>query len=354
MLCLNYKQVGHIGLLNNRLFVYRVLVKPIPRLSCPKCPTCPKLYVFLFYLAKTIVMTIDKEEETPEIKTWEHKKSELLKLLAKRLGKLKRKTQQLELALEESQQWQRFYHEAELLQAYYYRWHYGMAQIEVEDWQRNGELCSIILDEKMPLAEQIKKRFQRSKKLCHAVSKLEKEIERCQADEEAWKRRLEELEAIKEEGAFLHFCHLWSPVKPQAKIEAKESRRLPFRTYYTSAGLSILVGKSASDNDKLTFKIAHGSDWWLHVDGYAGSHVIIKGLKGQIPDTESLQDALLLALVHSQASQKGSAEVVVTQCRYVKPFGKKAPGKVQISQHKQMTAVFDSERLKQLQQRWPS
>lgn len=270
--------------------------------------------------------------------------------LALRQRKLKRKIQQLERALEECRHWEQSYHEAQLLQANYYRWQVGMTQIEVEDWQRNGELCSITLDDRKPLAEQIKKRFQRSKKLCHAVGKLEVEIGQCRIEEESWQKRLEELEVIAEESVLQCFVRQWAPVKPKTKAE-DEGRRLPFRTYYTSAGLSIMVGKSAADNVKLTFKIAHGSDWWFHVDGYAGSHVVLKGSKGQSPDAESVQDALLLALVHSQASQKGSAEVVVTQCKYVRPFGKGMPGKVQISQQKRMTVVFNSERLKLLQQR---
>jgi len=41
-------------------------------------------------------------------------------------------------------------------------------------------------------------------------------------------------------------------------------------------GFEILVGKSARENDELSFKIARPRDFWLHAHGFAGSHVVVR------------------------------------------------------------------------------
>src|SRR5690625_7019932 len=41
-------------------------------------------------------------------------------------------------------------------------------------------------------------------------------------------------------------------------------------------GFTILIGRNARDNDAITFGIARSRDIWLHVQGYRGSHVIIR------------------------------------------------------------------------------
>ena len=38
----------------------------------------------------------------------------------------------------------------------------------------------------------------------------------------------------------------------------------------------VLVGKSAADNDILTFKVAAQKDFWMHVAGESGSHVVVR------------------------------------------------------------------------------
>jgi uncharacterized membrane protein len=49
-----------------------------------------------------------------------------------------------------------------------------------------------------------------------------------------------------------------------------------------SLGVTILVGKSAADNDVVSLdrSIRDQDDWWLHAAGSAGSHVVIRSLRG--------------------------------------------------------------------------
>jgi hypothetical protein len=100
-------------------------------------------------------------------------------------------------------------------------------------------------------------------------------------------------------------------------------------------GFEILVGKGDADNDRLTFKVAAPLDFWLHVAGVPGSHVVVRnpGRLAELPRTV-LERAAELAAYHSKARQGGKVEV--HWCRVAdvsKPRGA-APGKVMLKSFK--------------------
>ena len=45
----------------------------------------------------------------------------------------------------------------------------------------------------------------------------------------------------------------------------------------TPAGCTIVYGRNAIENDKVTFQMGEPDDWWFHAQGVPGSHVILKG-----------------------------------------------------------------------------
>ena len=45
-------------------------------------------------------------------------------------------------------------------------------------------------------------------------------------------------------------------------------------------GFEVLVGKGDADNDALTFGVAEPRDFWMHVAGPAGSHVVVRNPDG--------------------------------------------------------------------------
>lgn len=96
-------------------------------------------------------------------------------------------------------------------------------------------------------------------------------------------------------------------------------------------GFEILVGKGDVENDELTFGLADPQDWWLHVAGHSGSHVIVRNPDGldALP-RPVLQRAAELAAWHSKG--RGAGKLEVHACRVAdvrKPRGF-APGKVQL------------------------
>ena len=89
----------------------------------------------------------------------------------------------------------------------------------------------------------------------------------------------------------------------------------------------MLVGRSASDNDRLTFKVASPQDVWLHVGGGTpGSHVVVRQPEGGEVPRAVVKRAAELAAKHSKAG-KASGKVDVHVCRACdvrKPRGREA------------------------------
>lgn len=105
-------------------------------------------------------------------------------------------------------------------------------------------------------------------------------------------------------------------------------------TYPLDGGWEALAGKTDADNDRLSLKTAHANDWWFHVRGMPGSHVILRGPDGESPPPDTLKAAASIAAWHSKARNAGTVSISCTQAKYVtKPRGAK-PGTVQIKREK--------------------
>jgi predicted ribosome quality control (RQC) complex YloA/Tae2 family protein len=108
------------------------------------------------------------------------------------------------------------------------------------------------------------------------------------------------------------------------------SKGRPYRRLEVE-GFAVLVGKGEAENDRLTFEIADPRDWWLHVAGHSGSHVVVRN-----PDELAalprpvLERAAELAAWHSKARGTGKVEVHVCRVADVsKPRGA-PPGTVRL------------------------
>lgn len=100
--------------------------------------------------------------------------------------------------------------------------------------------------------------------------------------------------------------------------------------YRLPGGWTVLAGRSDRDNDYLSFRVAKPNDWWFHVRGMPGSHVILQVPSGEDPDRATVEAAAAIAAYHSKAREGGVVPVSATRARYVtKPRDVKT-GTVQI------------------------
>ena len=75
------------------------------------------------------------------------------------------------------------------------------------------------------------------------------------------------------------------------------------------------------------------ANWWMHVAGYPGSHVVVRTEDDDVMlnHRETIRDAALLTAVNSKAKKGGRVPVSLVRCRHVsKPKGAK-PGLVYLS-----------------------
>ena len=105
-----------------------------------------------------------------------------------------------------------------------------------------------------------------------------------------------------------------SPRAARAQAATGKPALSGFRLLTSADGFTILVGQTARDNDRLTFKVAAPDDIWLHASGVPGAHVVIRAAeKGASPPTSTLHEAAKAAAWFSDA--RGSALVDVQWTR---------------------------------------
>ena len=115
------------------------------------------------------------------------------------------------------------------------------------------------------------------------------------------------------------------PAGQSGRVHAPEEPARPFRRYLLDGRWEVWIGRSNTENDELTHRASHAQDIWLHAQGVAGSHVILRtgGKPEQVPRAVIVKAAALAAL-HSKAKHSGLVPVIWTERRYVrKP--RKAP-----------------------------
>jgi predicted ribosome quality control (RQC) complex YloA/Tae2 family protein len=118
---------------------------------------------------------------------------------------------------------------------------------------------------------------------------------------------------------------------PGTQLERQAAARAParpFRTYRSSGGLEIWVGRGAASNDILTFRESSPRDVWLHARDATGAHVVLRWTRDETPPTRDLEEAAVLAAWHSKS--RGSALVPVdwTRRKYVRKAKGGAAGRV--------------------------
>ena len=143
------------------------------------------------------------------------------------------------------------------------------------------------------------------------------------------------------------------PMSVDKTTKPQPARAAGYRQYVSTDGLPLLVGKTAKDNDVLTFKVAGPDDLWLHARGTPGSHVVIRLEKGADPPHETLKDAATLALWFSDLRKSGKGEAIFTRRKFVKKAKGQKAGSVTVSREKSIWIEVREERLEQLKSRTP-
>lgn len=206
----------------------------------------------------------------------------------------------------------------------------GVSRVVLEDF--DGEEVEIALDPALPPQQNAARLYDEAARVERARNLLP---ERIRSSEER-RAALQELrEAFVEGRVEVEAVLARLPAGTSGAGSGGPSRgpsgpSLPYRSYRSSGGLEIRVGRGSSKNDDLTFRHSAPGDVWLHAREAAGAHVILRWPGPGNPPARDLAEAAGLAALYSKARSAGSAPVDWTFRRYVRKPRKAPPGRVRV------------------------
>jgi predicted ribosome quality control (RQC) complex YloA/Tae2 family protein len=85
------------------------------------------------------------------------------------------------------------------------------------------------------------------------------------------------------------------------------------RRFLSPDGFTVLVGKSAEDNDLLSLKLCAPQDFWFHLAGDSGSHVVVRNPE-RVERLPRATELFAAALAAGYSKAKGAGRVAVHAC----------------------------------------
>ena len=212
----------------------------------------------------------------------------------------------------------------------------GAASVELPDPSEPARTLTIALDAKLKPHENVDRLFKRAGKLERVAAQAPARLEEIARQLLRARAALEAAERGEPEPAR-------APRSSSTVAEPKPKARVPSalepRRYRTSEGWEVMIGKSNLGNDHLTHRLARSEDYWMHVHGAAGSHVVLRRGKGpNEPSKATLEEVAGWAAFYSQARNAGTVPVTVTQKKYVSKPRKAPAGLAHVTRSKTVFA----------------
>lgn len=212
--------------------------------------------------------------------------------------------------------------------------------LAVEDFYRGGSVL-VEIDPELPLVANATRYYERAKKEASGLADVEGEIGKWKAELEEAGAELRRLEGLSDPLLIARGLD-----KGGTTRESRE-RRYPGLSL-ERGGWTILVGRSAKENDELLRRHVRGSDLWLHARDWAGSYVFIKARRDKSVPLEVLLDAGSLALYYSKGREAGEGDLYYTFVKYLRRAKDGPKGLVIPTQEKNLHVRLEEERLREL------
>jgi predicted ribosome quality control (RQC) complex YloA/Tae2 family protein len=288
--------------------------------------------------------------------------------LSKELAFLDRKAVNLREDLGEARAAAEHKRKGELLKGVLHTIKHGDDSISTLDYE-TGETLVIPLDPSLTPAGNLEAYFGRYQKELRSVAAIEEQIGSVRKSQTA----IEELQAVLRTllahpepsleglkgfgdlpqmrrllGRYYPSRRPQPPVTQRTTGKREVAARLLPKRYRTANGLEVWVGRNEEGNDYLTTRLARGNDLFFHLEGYPGSHVVLR-TEGRIDaPQESVLAACELAVHFSKLKEANRADVHVAHIKDVKkPKGAKR-GLVYVSRGKTIHLRRDPKRLEDI------
>jgi predicted ribosome quality control (RQC) complex YloA/Tae2 family protein len=230
----------------------------------------------------------------------------------------------------------------------------GQTEVSLPDWHEPGAMVTVELDPALSPQKNADRLFKTARRTRRKREHLQQQRTEATRLDEALAQvaeRAEELtmfaplEELTEEILALGVPLAKPRQAPPRKREEKPSGPQPF---FAEDGAEIYVGRSDRENDEITFQVARGNDYWLHVEGAPGSHVVVKLPANGELSPETLVDAATLTLLNSSLKNSGAGGVIYTRRKSVHKPRHAKPGLVQAGQVKSIYVRLDKNRIDRL------
>jgi predicted ribosome quality control (RQC) complex YloA/Tae2 family protein len=223
-------------------------------------------------------------------------------------------------------------------------------RVTLTDYYSEGQPdIELTIDENKTLQESAADAFSRYGKAKRAVGEIKERLTLLEHELAELKDKQTKLDAAiasRDESILLSLAE--GKQKTSSRAKAKESKSIPgTRRYRSSDGYEVIVGRTARDNDNLTFRVARPNDLWLHAGDYPGSHVIVRNTNRRELPQRTVIEAAQLAAKFSQAGNDSKVIIHYTPRKFLsKPKGS-APGLVRMSNFKTI-AVEPAENIERI------
>lgn len=104
--------------------------------------------------------------------------------------------------------------------------------------------------------------------------------------------------------------------------------------YHPAPGFVIIAGRTSKDNDFISLRVAAPNDYWFHIRGMPGSHVLLRSETEEEPSKILIEQAAAVAAWHSKARNGGVTAVSMTMAKFVSKPGGAPAGTVCIKNEK--------------------
>lgn len=276
---------------------------------------------------------------------------DLFKLLNNTIERIARKINLQKAELEECANRETLRIYAELINANQYQLEKGSLYYDLYNYYDNNNIVRIPADPALNPNQNAQKYYKEYKKARTAEEKLTELIESGEQELVYIESVLDllsrsdserELSEIRRELAEQGYIR-----SRRNKNKQKQPKALPPIEYRSDDGFTILVGRNNMQNDRLSLKLAHNYDMWLHVKNIPGSHVVVVSKGIQVTD-EAIEQAAVIAAFHSRARDSSQVPVDYTYIKNLKkPQGAK-PGKVIYNTYNTLTVNPDAKLIEKL------
>ena len=267
-------------------------------------------------------------------------RNNVLKLILSLLNKSNKKLINIQEKLLECKEMDKYKLYGELITSNLYKINnnINIDSIELENYYDNNNLIVIPLDKTISPSLNAKKFFKKYNKLkttLDIVSKQQLQVKNEISYLESIVYALENSNNIEDVYQIHDEIEENLLGKFNNKKESKTKNNTLNLTSINIDGFSVYIGKNNKQNDYITFKLSDKNDLWFHVQGFHGSHVLLKTNGKEINENNPIiLKCAKLAALHSKANNENKVSVDYTLIKNIKkPKGSK-PGFVVFTNYK--------------------